>query len=112
MYLYVELWSPKPAWFELSVDERHRRVMSVESSVNSMLESGVTLLGSTVADIDTPNRAGHRFVAVWQMPSIESAHRLEKGLAESGWYEFFDQVNERGPLTTLAKLLGNMAELT
>ncbi len=69
------------------------------------------MLGNAEADTDTPYRAGHRYVAVWQMPTIESAVNLEKGLAASGWHELFEQVNERGEMRTLSEVLGDMATL-
>jgi hypothetical protein len=98
MYLYVELWKIRPAWLELSKDERKSWFDKLLGSLQEQLQSGVEPLGLAQNDNDTPLSAGFDFVAAWKMPSKEIAQQFERFVEDAGWHNFFEQVNARGPM--------------
>lgn len=111
MHLYVELWSPKPAWHELPADEREAYFETVGNEIESLTEEGIEVVGFAVNDEETPRRADYRYLAAWKMPSEDHVELLEESVADAGWYDYFDQVNARGELLTPEDALGDMLTL-
>ena len=98
MYLYVELWRARPAWLELSKEQRKSWMDRTLAALQKQLESGVEPIGFASNDEDTPRPAGYDFYAAWKMPSKEVAQRFEGFVEEVGWHDYFEQVNARGPI--------------
>jgi hypothetical protein len=98
MHLYVELWKFRPAWLELSKEERKSWFEKLLGSLEAQLEAGVEPLGLARNDEDTPLSAGFDFVAVWKMPNQEIARQFENFVEAAGWHNYFEQVNVRGPM--------------
>ena len=98
MYLYVELWKARPAWLDLSRDEREAWFGKLLTSLQEQLEGGVEPLGFARNDDDTPLDAGHDFIGAWRMPDKETAQRFERFVESNGWHDYFEQVNARGPV--------------
>jgi len=108
MHLYVELWSPRPAWLDLSPQQRQDYVAQVGPGIGHLEAAGVTLVGFAVADDDAPHDAGHRYLAAWTMPGPEQAELLERTLDEAGWHDLFEQVNARGAMRPPPEVLADM----
>ena len=98
MYLYVELWKARPAWLELSKEQRKSWMGKTLAALQKQLQSGVEPLGLASNDEDTACSAGYDFFAAWEMPDKEAALRFEGFVEEVGWHEYFEQVNARGPI--------------
>jgi hypothetical protein len=98
MYLYVELWKARPAWLDLSRDEREAWFGKLLTSLQEQLEGGVEPLGFARNDDDTPLDAGYDFIGAWRMPDKETAQRFERFVESNGWHDYFEQVNARGPV--------------
>ena len=111
MYLYVELWTPKSSWLELSAEERESYFEAVGSDIESLTEEGIEVIGFAINDEGTPQRIDHRYLAAWTMPSEDHAETLEEAVAEAGWYEYFDQINARGELISTEDTFGDMISL-
>lgn len=111
MYLYVELWTPKPSWLELSEKERESYFDGVASEIESLTQEGIEVVGFTVNDEETPHGVDHRYSAAWTMPSEDHAEMLEEAVEEAGWYEYFDQLNARGKLLSPEDAFGDMIAL-
>ena len=109
--LYVELWNARPAWLELSEQERGAYFDKVGSEIEKLTREGIEIVGFALNDQETPNRSEYRYVAVWRLPSKEHVAMLEKSVSEAGWYEYFDQVNARGELISPPVALGDMVKL-
>ncbi len=111
MYLYVELWNPKPTWLALPQQQRGEYMAQLRPAIAGILGAGVELVGWAVANDHTPYAADYSYIAVWKMPSEELVHQFEKTVEGAGWYNFFEQVNARGELTSPDPVIGNMIQL-
>ena len=108
MYLYAELWSTKPEWEALSVEEQQEFLARVGPSVQKLQDAGVEVVGFEIQDADVPYASPHRYLAVWKMPDLSLCERLEEAVESAGWHRYFDQVNLRGPLMPPPEALGDM----
>ncbi|MEW2502861.1 haloalkane dehalogenase [Amycolatopsis sp. NPDC047767] len=107
--LFIELYKYKPAWLELSAAERRRFAMALPTALGSLQERGLEILGYGPNDPATDHRADFDFFSVYRLPDAELLRELQAGIAESGWYDYFEQVNAGGPaLTPAAALLQNV----
>jgi hypothetical protein len=98
MYLYVELWKFRPAWLELTPEDRKTWMDKLLGGLQQQLESGVEVIGFVANDNDTPHSSGYDFLAVWRMPHKEAAVRFENFVEASGLHEYYEQVNTRGQM--------------
>jgi hypothetical protein len=108
MYLYVELWSARPAWLALSPEERAAYMDGIGPAIGQLLEAGIELLGFAVADQDALLASKHVYVGAWRMPSREHAILLEQAVDGARWHEYFEQVNARGAIMDPADALAHM----
>lgn len=96
MDLVVELWTPKPAFLAASPEVRKRIAAGVRAGVAEMAAGGIRSLGWGRIGATAEHPSGHDWFAVWETPSAEAARAFFDGVAASGWYEWFDQVNASG----------------
>jgi hypothetical protein len=108
MYLYVELWKPRPGWDNLPCEQREEFLSQLAPNVQRMKELEVELVGFTVCDEDTPADAEYRYMAVWRMKNRGYVHMLEKAVREEGWANYFDITNARGRILPVDELVGDM----
>ncbi len=111
MYLYVELWNVTQKWMDLSIEERRDYFNNVGDGIKQLMNSGVELTGWALNDEHTPYRSDYRYMAVWKMPSLESVEQLEKAVAESGWHDYFSQVNARGQIIPMEDAISKLINL-
>jgi hypothetical protein len=97
MYLYAELWKARPAWLELSKEERKLWFDKLLGSLQEQLQAGVEPIGFASNDHDTPLSAGFDFIGLWKMPNKQVAEQFERFVDNAGWHNYFEQVNARGP---------------
>lgn len=110
-FLYVEVWTPKQAWLNLSKENRQEFLNKVGGEIQKLSNEGIDVLGFAMHDPETPYRAGHQYIAVWQMPSQKHGEMLEERISKAGWYEYFEQVNASGKLVPLPAALEDLAGL-
>lgn len=110
-HLYVELWTPKQTWLDLSKEERQEYFNKVGGEMQKLANEGIKVLGFAINDKETPYRSKHQYVAVWQMPSKKHVEMLEESVSQTGWYNYFEQVNARGELIPPPVALENMLRL-
>jgi hypothetical protein len=110
MYLYVELWNPKPSWLSLSAEDRHMFMGKVDKFLQG-LGPEYTISGTCINDGDTTPRAGYSFAVVWMLNDKSQVKSVANGTAAVGWYEYFDQVNVGGDCQTPDQLVTAMIEL-
>lgn len=111
MYLYVELWNVTQKWMDLSKQERADFFEKVGPGMQQLSESGVEVTGWAMNDEHTPYRSDYRYMAVWKMPSLDHVKNLEKAVADSGWHEYFSQVNARGQIIPVNQAIENLINL-
>ena len=109
MYIYVELWKAKRAWLALGPDERKSYLDGIGPAMAALAEAGVEVVSFALNDDDTEHRADYRYVAVWTMPDKERALQLEQAVVDSGFYDYFEQVNARGDSMSPDAFFGDMA---
>ena len=110
MYMYLELWSARKAWLDLTSDERKAYFGRVSGAIADLTGSGSETLAFALNDTDTDRRADHEYLALWQMPDRETAVEFERRLEELGWYDLFDQKNMRGESITAEACLDHMLQ--
>ncbi|MDV3128360.1 hypothetical protein M1247_25840 [Mycobacterium sp. 21AC1] len=105
--LFVEMYSYKQKWIELSVPEREAFVGTVLDVLAGLQTEGVEILGYAVNDPVTDRRAPYDFFCVYRVPDADLQRGFESGIKASGWYDYFDQVNLSGAVDTAAEVLAN-----
>ncbi len=111
MYLYVELWNVTESWMKLSKDKRQEFFNKMELGVKEIMDSGAEITGWAMNDEHTPYRSDYRYMAVWKLPSIDDVKTLEKAVADSGWHTYFSQVNARGEMIPMPKVIENLINI-
>lgn len=110
MYLYVELWKPRDEWHALPASKRQEFADGIGPALSAFTEAGIELIGFSLNDSDTGNRADYTYFAAWRMPSKDLALQLEHAVADYGFFTYFDQVNARGEIVAPEAVLKHMAQ--
>ncbi len=111
MITYIELWKAKQAWKDLSKEERGNYLAALGPAIQQLLESGVQILSWGSNETSTFNKADYDYFAVWTFPGLESTQSFEKMVEGAGWYNFFDQVNVMGRVSSPQEVMGKMIEM-
>lgn len=108
MITYIELWKARQAWIDLSKEERANYLTALGPAIQQLIEGGVQILSWGNNESSTFNRVDYDYFAVWTFPSLESAQNFEKMVEGAGWYNYFDQVNAMGNISTPQEVMGKM----
>lgn len=111
MYLYVELWKPRPEWGNLPCEQREEFLSMLPQNLARMEKLGVDLVGFSVCDEETPADAEYRYLAVWKMPSLGHVHMLEKAVRDEGWANYFHITNARGRAVEVKDMVSDMVRV-
>lgn len=111
MYLYVEMWNPKPEWLGLCDKERSEFMNGVDQFLGSVMGDDCSVYGACVNDGDTAPRAQYAYLVVWKMKDKSYVKAVSDGTARVGWYKYFDQVNVGGDQITTEELVGTLMAL-
>ena len=111
MYIYAELWRFRPAWLELSNEERKSWMDELLVGLAKQMESGVEVVGFIANDDDTPHSSRFDFLAVWKMPDKATAVRFENFVEESGLHDYYEQVNTRGGVLGMEEVVSALLDV-
>jgi hypothetical protein len=111
MYLFVECWKARPEWLALSTDARGAYLAELGKGIEALLQSGAEIVSWSMNDADTSNRGHFDYFAAWKFPSKDLATGFEHIVEQSGWYNYFDQVNFRGEVSSPAASIDHMIRL-
>jgi hypothetical protein len=111
MYLFVECWKARPEWLALTPDARGAYMTQLGSGIGELIKAGVEIVSWSFNDPDTSNRAPFDYFAVWKFPTKEMAAGFEQVVQQSGWYNYFDQVNLKGEAAEPGVTIGHMIGL-
>jgi hypothetical protein len=100
MYIFVECWRSRPEWMALTVEARAAYMAELGKGIAELLKSGAEIITWSINEPDTDQRSPYDYLAVWKFPTREHAMEFEKIVRQSGWYNYFDQVNLRGSIST------------
>ena len=95
MYLFVEAWTPKPAWLALAREEREGYVSQVASGMSQLQAAGVEVVGWGFSD-DAARGTDHGAFAVWRCPTRQAANQLRQAVEHARWYDYFEQLDLGG----------------
>lgn len=104
----AELYTPKPAWLDLSDAERQEFLAAIGSAMPTLASLGVEALALGKVDQTKPHAAPQTFFAVWRCPDDAALDALVSGIAQSGWHDYFETINAGGEATDL---VGHIAQL-
>jgi hypothetical protein len=109
MYLFVECWKARPEWLALTPEARGAYMAQLGQGIGELLKAGVEVISWSMNDQDTSNRSPFDYFAVWKFPNKEMVKGFEQIVEQSGWYNYFDQVNLSGevmdPFSCIAHII-------
>ena len=79
MYLYVEIWNAKPAWLELTQQQRGEYMAPLGPVTRELLKQGIEIVGWSENNTPDLHPAGYQFFAVWKMPELVSGPKVSTG---------------------------------
>jgi hypothetical protein len=97
MYVVVETWTPKPAFFAADEKARNDLFAGIQEAMKQLADIGFVTLGWGRVE-PAAQSASYEWFAVWQAPSREVADVFLAGVESSGWYTYFEQSNVVGEL--------------
>jgi hypothetical protein len=111
MYLFVECWKARPEWLALSIEDRGNYMAELGKGIGELLKSGVEIVSWSMNEPDTSHRAAFDYFAIWKFPTKEQATGFENIVQQSGWYNYFEQVNLKGEVSGPDFCIGHMIGL-
>ncbi|MBK7173686.1 MAG: hypothetical protein IPH84_10745 [Bacteroidales bacterium] len=111
MYLFVECWKARPEWQALSIEARGAYMAELGKGIESLISAGVEIVSWSINDPDTSNRGPFDYFAAWKFPTRELAAGFEQIVQQSGWYNYFDQVNFKGEVLSPTKVIEQIIRL-
>ena len=111
MYIYVEQWTPKQAWLDLSAEERQAFVEAIMPLLQKHEEMGIETLAMASIDATTPSKSKHAYFSVLRMPDEATAKTFEQDIAAANWYDYFEQTNSRGKIRKPEEVIGEHVEM-
>lgn len=108
MITYIELWSAKQAWKDLSKEERGNYLNALGPAIQQLMESGAHIISWGKNETDTYSKVAYDYFAVWTFANKEAAQQFEQMVAGAGWYNYFDQVNAMGTTSSPQDVMGDM----
>jgi hypothetical protein len=111
MYIFVECWKARPEWLALNPEERGSYMAELGKGIAELMKSGVEIVSWSMNDPGTSNRGSYDYFAVWKFPTKDLANGFEQIVLQSGWYNYFDQVNFKGEVSSPDAIIGQMIGL-
>lgn len=99
--IFVELYKHNDKWADTTPEFRAgyiAELLKVVGPDGSAADLGIEIITYSFNDSATPHRADYDFVCVYRVKSEEQLRQLTDMIEESGWYEYFDQVNASGAI--------------
>jgi hypothetical protein len=111
MIVFVECWKARQAWLDLDKEARAAYMNALGNGIGELIKAGVEIVTWSRNDPATSQAAPFDYFAIWKFPSPELATGFEKVVEQSGWYQYFEQVNLKGELSTPDQCIGHMIGL-
>lgn len=108
MYLYIQMWEPRPAWASLTKTEREEVVARLGPELQDLTNEGAEFVGWGERDKDTAYPSNETFFAVWKLPSRSFAKTFERIFDEAEWNVYFEQCNCRGQMQKHERVLSDL----
>lgn len=105
MTFFIEAFTPKQAWLDLSKEARAAYMNKIALSSQPLVEQGGELIGMSENDGDTFQGLNHHFFVIWKFATDELAKSFETLGLDEGWYDYFDQYNLKGSSSNIIEKL-------
>jgi len=92
-------------WWRVPEAERAAYLARIMDGVEGTKQAGAELVGFALNEDDTPNRADFTYLAAWRMRDRAAVEHQDSYFLQSGWTDYFDQVNARGRVITGGQLV-------
>ena len=103
--IFIELYNYGPAWAKCPEIERRDFITKIIEAVTAMKAAGIDVVAYGKNARETDRRAPYDFFCVYRVPSAEFQREVERKIAASGWYDYFEQVNVSGSAEDFADAL-------
>ncbi len=111
MHVFVELWNARPEWRALSEEERGNYMQQVGAGMGELARAGIEVVCWAANDPHTSHRCGYDYLAVWKMPDEKAVKLFQETVEQAGWYDYFEQVNAGGAMSTPEEIIGRIMQL-
>ena len=111
MRIFIEFWKAKDAWHQLSKEERTAYLGQIGPAMQDLISKGANFDAWGLNDDTTPFRADYDFYAVTKLPTQELLNAFQAIVDQSGWYNYFEQINLTGDNIGPEAVIGKMIEL-
>jgi hypothetical protein len=111
MYLFAECWKARPEWLALTPEARGAYMTQLGAGIGELMKAGAEIISWSMNDPDTSHRSPFDYFAVWQFPDKEFVKGFERTVEQSGWYNYFDQVNLSGEVSYPSASITHMINL-
>lgn len=108
MKYYIETFTPKQAWLDLTKEERAEYMNRIALSSQPLVDQGGEVVVMSENDSDTVQRLAHQFFVIWKFPTDELAKSFEALGLNEAWYDYFDQFNLKGSSSDIIEKLINL----
>ncbi|NOX49727.1 MAG: hypothetical protein GXP16_04220 [Gammaproteobacteria bacterium] len=108
---FVEAWRPRETWIKLNIDDRKAYVDRLMGYVQSVLDDTIEVVTWSLDDLDVNLSSDMTHFAVYKITSMGSLDALKNAIDESGWYDYFDQVEYAGHLNGPPNILQQLINL-
>jgi hypothetical protein len=108
MYIFVECWKARPEWLAQNKETRAAYMAQLGKGIDALIKAGAEIVSWSINDPGISNRAPFDYFAVWKFPDREVAKGFEEIIMQSGWYNYFDQVNMGGEVADPSPCIGHM----
>lgn len=109
--IFIELFNYKDAWRDASDADRNAYRQGVLGAIAKQVSEGVEIISWGFNDIETDRRAPYDFYCVYKTASAQYQRRFEAEIAAAGWYDYFDQANVSGALSTPETMFAALVKL-
>lgn len=109
--IFIELFKYKDSWRELPEETRDAYRQGVLGAIAKQVADGLDVISWGFNDGATDRRAPYDFYCVYRTPSAEYQRQFEREIAAAGWYDYFEQVNVGGGISTPDVLFGALVKL-
>jgi hypothetical protein len=111
MYVFIECWKARQEWLDLDKETRAAYMSELGKGIDSLIQAGVEIVSWSINQPDTSHKAPYDYFAVWKFPNQEMVKGFEQIVQQSGWYNYFDQVNLSGEVAPPGPSILKMIDL-
>jgi hypothetical protein len=111
-YLFIKLWTPKDAWYQLNQEQRVEFIQNAQEKLKSLHDKGMETIAWMEVQHDTvPYKTDHKYCSIYKFKDKQSAHELHSTMKKFRWYDYFEQTNICGDFESPGGVLSRVVQL-